>query len=108
MRTPKKFAGKWPITETEMWDEDALDLVEPAHIRFDSAGGGSFRMIAIRAEIDPRFEGDRVEFTWAGDDDGTDVSGRGWADLGKDGKLRGRIYIHLGDDSAFVAKRGRT
>ncbi len=35
MKTPKKFVGDWRITETELWDEDALDLVVPAHITVD-------------------------------------------------------------------------
>jgi hypothetical protein len=46
-----------------------------------------------------------VEFSWAGDDEGTESSGRGWAEIGKDGRLQGRLYFHLGDDSAFVAER---
>jgi len=36
---------------------------------------------------------------------GSSSSGRGWAEIGKDGKLRGRIYFHHGDDSSFVAAR---
>jgi hypothetical protein len=62
-------------------------------------------MIAVQGDLDCRFEGNRVEFTWIGDDDGSEASGRGWAEIGKDRKLRGRIYFHQGDDSALVAKR---
>jgi hypothetical protein len=62
-------------------------------------------MVAVQGEIDPRFEGKRVEFSWAGDDEGTESSGRGWAEIGKDGRLHGRLYFHLGDDSAFMATR---
>lgn len=82
-----------------------MDLAGPAHITFTADGLGHFQMIAVQGEIDPRFEGTRVEFSWAGDDDGTESSGRGWAEIGKDGRLRGRLYLHLGDDSAFGAKR---
>lgn len=46
-----------------------------------------------------------VEFSWQGDDDGDPASGRGWAVLESDGSLRGRIYVHLGDDSGFHAMR---
>lgn len=35
------FSGMWRITETELWDNDALDMVQPAFIRFDSARAGS-------------------------------------------------------------------
>ena len=106
MKTPKKFVGKWRIVETEMWDADALDLVVPAHITLEANGLGHFQMIAVEGGIDCRFENDRVEFSWVGDDDGSETNGRGWAEIGKDGKLRGRLYFHQGDDSSFVARRG--
>jgi hypothetical protein len=107
VKTPKAFLGTWRIVETEMWDEDALDMVVPAHITFTPDGLGSFQMIAMQAGLDARFDGSRVEFSWIGDDDGSETNGRGWAEIGEDGKLRGRIYIHQGDDSSFVAKRAK-
>jgi hypothetical protein len=103
--TPKTFLGSWRIIETELWDKEALDLVVPAHMIFTSDGLGHFQMIAVQGALDCRFEGNRVEFSWIGDDDGSETNGRGWAEIRKDGKLRGRIYFHQGDDSAFVAKR---
>lgn len=33
------------------------------------------------------------------------ANGRGWADLQADGSLKGRIYIHDGDDSEFTATK---
>ncbi len=47
-----------------------------------------------------------VEFSWEGGDgaDGTPLSGRGWAVL-DEGELNGMIFMHLGDDSGFVAKK---
>ena len=107
IKTPKTFVGKWRIVETEMWDQDALDMIVPAHITFDTNGLGHFEMIAVSGGIDCRFEGDRVEFSWIGDDDGHEKNGRGWADLGKDAKLRGRLYFHHRDDSAFRAERSK-
>ncbi len=105
MKPAKAFVGTWRITETELWDQDALDLVVPAHITFSVDGAGHFQMIAVRGEMDPRFEGKRVEFSWIGDDEGDETNGRGWAEIGSDGKLRGRIYFHHGDDSSFIARR---
>lgn len=107
MKTPKAFAGKWRITETELWDDDALDLVVPAYITFDADGIGYFQMIAVQGGLDCRFEGDRVEFSWVGEDEGDPASGRGWAEITKKGILEGRIYFHQGDDSAFTARRSR-
>jgi hypothetical protein len=105
MKTPKDFLGTWRIVETELWDKDALDLVMPAHITFTAEGHGNFQMIAVQGDLDCRFERNRVEFSWIGDDEGDPANGRGWAEIGKDGKLRGRVYLQQGDDSGFVAKR---
>lgn len=108
--TPTAFSGTWRITETELWDTEALDTVKPALIRFDDEMIGSLGMIVIQAGLDCRF-GERdgkpfVELTFEGDDDGHPCTGRAWAKIESDGKLHGRIYIQLGDDSKFVAERG--
>ena len=107
MKTPKAFRGTWRIVETEMWKQDDLDLVVPAHITFDEDGVGGFQLVAVNGETDCRFEGQRVEFSWHGDDDGEDANGRGWAEITKDGLLAGMIYFHLGNESSFLAKRAR-
>jgi hypothetical protein len=105
VKTPKKFLGVWRIIETEIWDRDALDRVVPAHIDLVANGPGRFRMIAVEGDLDCRFDGSRVEFSWIGHDEGDACNGRGWAEIGDDGVMRGRIYFHQGDDSSFVAKR---
>lgn len=102
-----RVSGRWRITEMELWDQDAMELAGPAIIEFGSDDTGSFRFIAIEAWMDVRHS-DRsglpgVEFTWEGHDEGDPTSGRGWASLAPDGSLSGRIFIHLGDDSGFVA-----
>ncbi len=48
--------GRWRIVETEMWDQEALDLVVPAHITFGRNGLGEMQLIAIGASIDYRVE----------------------------------------------------
>ena len=45
-----------------------------------------------------------VEFSWEGESEMDPVCGRGWARL-QDAQLKGQIYIHNGDDSAFVAAK---
>lgn len=104
-----RFAGRWRIVGMERWDADARDLGGPAFIEFARDGTGEFRFVAVEASIDCRY-GERdwlplVEFSWHGWDDGTETSGRGWAVVGRDDVLRGRILIHRGDDSAFEAVR---
>lgn len=102
------FLGHWRITETELWDREALDLLAPAFIRFEDDRMGGFQFIAVRGGLDCRFSErgglPAVEFSWEGDDEGDSRSGRGWAIL-RDGTLEGRLYIHGGDDSWFVAAR---
>lgn len=103
--TTPSFLGRWRIVETEVWEQDALDMVTRAHITFIEEQLGHFQMIAVDGGIDCRFHGSRVEFSWIGDDDGDRTRGRGWAEIQHDGTMRGRVYFHQGDDSAFTAKR---
>jgi len=103
--------GTWRIVEMDLWDTDAMDLVEPAIVAFggDGDGDGALQFVAVQGQLDWRRSGqgqdDRVEFTWEGDDEGDRVSGRGWAQVDEDGSLRGHIYFHLGDDSGSRAVR---
>jgi len=94
------------------WDRDAIDLVEPGFIEFTEDGTGQFRIIAVRAGLDCRSVERNgrpgVEFTWQGDDEGDEVSGRGWASLVDDGaRIEGHLFFHLGDDSSFRAEPWR-
>ena len=41
--------GRWRIAETELWDQEALDVVVPAYMRFDRSGLGEMELIAIGA-----------------------------------------------------------
>lgn len=102
--------GRWRIVETEMWDQEALDCVVPAHITFGPNDLGEMQLIAIGASIDYRVEergGEPVvEFSWSGFDEMDATSGRAWARVQGD-TMRGKLFIHQGDESAFVAKRAR-
>ena len=49
-----------------------------------------------------------VEFSWQGSDESDEVSGRGWATLDGTNRMSGRIFFHLGDNSAFMARRLRS
>ncbi len=101
------LAGKWRITQMDLWDQEAIDLVGPAFIEFGKDRSGSFRFIAVDGWMDCRHKERNgrpyVEFTWDGNDDCDPATGRGWAKLGKDGSLSGHIYFHHGDDSSFRA-----
>ena len=103
------LTGVWRIVDTALWDLDDLDLLEPAHLTLEPDGLGALRLLAIGADVDYRIvERDgrpSVEFSFEGSDEGDQISGRGWAIL--DGEqLRGRLFFHQGDESAFTASRG--
>lgn len=103
------LVGDWRIIEMELWDREYMDMEVPAFIRIADDGSGEFQFGLVSGSLDGRF-GERsgklaVEFTWDGQDEMDPASGRGWAALECASLLRGRIYFHAGDDSAFVARR---
>ena len=102
------FVGRWRISEMELWTAEDLDLVGPAHVTLDRDGLGEMSFIAVEAGLDYRVvERDgqpAIEFSFDGSDEGDRISGRGWAVLESDA-LHGRIFIHQGDESSFVARR---
>jgi hypothetical protein len=104
------FTGTWHIVSMSAWDDDYVNEVVQAFIKFERSEFGSFQFGYVVGSTDPR-ETTRdgkpaVEFSWEGGDesDGSPFSGRGWAVLEGE-ELKGMIFIHGGDDSEFVAKR---
>jgi hypothetical protein len=91
----------------DLWDREAIDLVGPAFIEFDSKGNGAFGFIAVEDVVDGRrsmsADRPRLDFTWEDSDEGDPVTGRDWVELERDGSMRGHIFFRLGDDSAFRA-----
>jgi hypothetical protein len=88
----------------DLWAEDFIDLDVPGHFTFADDQGGEFQCGMVVGWMDCRYDKERarVEFSWEGADEADDARGREWAEL--DGRqLRGRIFIHRGDDSGFVA-----
>jgi hypothetical protein len=102
------FRGRWRIVSADVWDSRSLNEFEPAQITFGPGQIGELKLIAINASIDYRISTSDtspiVEFSWAGDDDGTPISGRGWARRDPQG-LVGRLFIHEGDETGFAASR---
>ncbi|NQW12562.1 MAG: hypothetical protein HQ481_22070 [Alphaproteobacteria bacterium] len=103
------FQGRWRITEMDLCDAEALDLVEPAFLVINGAEG-EMGFIAVQAWLDIRYDasasGPIAEFSWEGVDEGDQCSGRGRVAMGAAGRLVGHLYFHMGDDSAFVCEPG--
>ena len=104
----KPFIGRWRITFMEEWDQDYVDLVTPGFIEFNENETGEFQFGTVQGFIDHRIQKFgkqiQIEFSWEGSNDSDPGSGRGWAFL-EDGKLVGHLFIHMSDDSAFVAEK---
>ena len=102
------FIGTWRITEMEVWDQEYVNMEVPGHLTFKKDGLGHFQFGLVQGELDCRVEtgdqGPRIEFSWEGQDEMDPACGRGWAEIEKD-ELRGRIFIHLGEDLAFRARK---
>ena len=90
----------------ELWAADFIDLDVPGHFTFSEEQSGEFQFGMVVGWMDCRYDKDRarVEFSWEGADDADDGRGRGWVELDGD-QLRGRIFIHMDDDSGFVAAK---
>jgi len=93
------------------WDRDFIDLVAPGHLSIKVNGTGTFAFGAIETEVDCRIEKigekERLAFSFAGWDEGDEVSGRGWANVAGT-NMDGWYCFHLGDESTFkaVKKKG--
>lgn len=104
------FVGKWRIVEMDQWDQDYIDMEEPGHVTFQKSGSGGFHFGCVDASLNWRFDDslNRVDFTFDGCDEGTEVNGRGWAKVEGDGtQMLGQIIFHQGDESGFKAKKER-
>ena len=102
----QKVEGTWRLTEMELWDTDYIDMEGPGLIVFQKKGRGEMLFGCVHVGLDWRYEktADRVEFTFTGFDEGTEITGRGWAKVDSD-NLDGKIFIHQGDESGFKAER---
>ena len=88
-KAEKAVLGTWRITGMEVWDADYFDMEAPAHITVRSDLTGEFQFGLVQGDLDARVS-----------------SGRGWMVVTAD-QAEGRIFIHLGDDSAFTAVRSK-
>jgi len=80
----------------------------PAHITIREDLLGEFQFGLVQGGLDARVSVTdgiaRVEFSWEGCDESDPASGRGWMQV-KGDQVKGRIYLHQGDDSDFTAVR---
>jgi len=99
-----KLIGKWRIIEMELWGKEFIDAEVEGYIDFIENNTGEFHFGYVHGFMDCRYLEDNmsVEFSWEGNDEMDEASGRGNATL-KNGKLLGSLFFHNGDDSEFKA-----
>ena len=104
----KNFLGKWRIAEMQTWDQDYVDAEIPGYISFDKQGMGEFHFGYVHGYMDclytHRNGNEAVEFSWAGNNEMDQATGRGYATV-KNGTLLGQLFFHEGDNSEFKAIR---
>lgn len=104
-----KFAGRWLITEMSGFDEDYLNMEVQAYVEVDESGSGDFQFGLVSGQIDGEIvknkSGEKIEFTWDGNDEMDDAAGSGWLKLKDKNTLEGKIKFHQGDSSLFLASR---
>ena len=103
-RADKPLLGKWRITQMELWDIDYIDMLGPAYIQIDDAGG-EIAFGAVQIGLDCEYGQSSIWFTFHGFDEMTEISGDGDAELADDGTLTGEIRFNQGDETSFTAKR---
>jgi hypothetical protein len=99
------FISPWRIVWMRDWDQDYVDKDVPGHVTFGPGKSGSIQFGMVQGQMDCKVDGRqsrRIDFTWHGFDEGDELTGRGYAEI-VDGELRGHIYVHNGDNSAFRA-----
>jgi hypothetical protein len=104
-RASNPLLGKWRIIQTDLWEADYLDMLEPAFIEFKRDGLGEFRFGCVIGGLDCHYMAHAAHFTWQGSDEMDEVCGDGVALLEDDGNLTGEISFHLGDETTFKAKK---
>lgn len=101
---PPEYRGWWRIIDTGTWGSDDLDILGPALISL-TGRGDRLRMHCLLAYVQAKPTKSGISFTWQGAWEFDQMSGTGTAKLGKDGRLNGKLKIHHGDDSTFVAEK---
>jgi hypothetical protein len=109
MKSP--LMGVWRVVEFGQWGRCDLDDTTQIVFLIPPNGLGETNFLGSGMDLDCRFserEGrPTVEFTFEGFDERSLTSGRGFAILEDPDTLKGRVFIHQGDEAGFVAHRAR-
>ncbi len=102
--------GVWYIQEMEMWDEDYFNMEVQAHVTINDDRSGSFQFGLVSGYFQGEMHdypeiGERMEFTWEGNDENDEAFGFGWVKRNSIIGIEGEIRFHGGDNSKFMATK---
>lgn len=97
--------GRWRIIGSDMWDQDFLDLANPAHFTLDDAGNGEVAFGAAHLDLDVEYGRQIVFFRFAGFAEGDELWGDGNAEIADDGTLEIELHFVGGDAPTLTAQR---
>jgi hypothetical protein len=100
-----RLLGCWRITDSDLRDQDCLDLVAPAAVQFQADGRGSFAFGALEAGMTLEYSPTIVFFHLEGFDEGDEIRGTGSAELMDDGSLEIELSFFDSDDAVLTARR---
>ena len=93
--------GLYKIVEMELWDRGSVDLLAPTGISIQGKKG-KLHFSGFDGKMDIKRAKERYLFTWVGNNESAPASGYGNFTCSDD-TLTGRIYMHDGYDTPFVA-----
>ncbi len=99
-----QLIGLWRITKADLWDNDYLDLLDPATINIEENGHGEISFGVLKAGLNLEYGQSMVFFTWEGFDEMDKAHGSGNAELLDDGTLEIEFTYHNGDEAILTAK----
>lgn len=101
------FLGTWLITEMSEWGDEYFNEQGQAYITIGKNFDGAFLFGSVQGEMDCELVKGHLEcemaFSWQGNDEEDEASGRGWFKLTTQKMIEGRIFIHMGENSTFKA-----
>jgi len=105
----RSLTGIWHIQEMEMWDEDYFNMEVQAHVTINDDMSGSFQFGLVSGYFHGNMYdypeiGERMEFTWEGNDECDEAFGFGWVRRNSVIGIEGEFRFHGGGDSStFIA-----
>lgn len=99
------FVGVWHIYEMSNWYEDYFNRSVQAFIEIHPHKTGEFQFGLVSGDKNWKLSGNRLTFTWDGQDEMDEASGSAWLQPITADELKGEIQMYYGDNSLLKARK---